>query len=332
LPTYSCALLNIFPNGWQVPNLDVHKAVREAFSQIWCEELFKSAQEYVGNHVEFNESVKDTKMKYCLTDDEAAAIVYYTLDLSGHVEKEHNVYKLLNSQLCNRKLTESLLPYINYLLRGLQKLPNFNGTVYRGLDIPLAKLSSQYKPNNMVVWVAFTSTTKDLNIMKEFAAQNEKGGTWMSLEVTEGKEISCFSIFPAESEILLMPNSRFHVVDILSENMKLLAGIQPKFDCLTMKQQPTLQLERLILPEPEQPKSETMWYLIINRVVNAPHEVKCKSPNYAEVLSTYKKQPLNYSSALIFIEGKSFPKIKKFYGNPLFREGMLKLAHEKQNQ
>jgi len=77
------------------------------------------------------------------------------------------------------------------------------------------------------VWVAFTSATNDENIMSRFSGSNT-GGTWITLDVTEGKNIASLSLCK-EGEILLMPNSYFMVTEVESKQK----------DHLTMKQQPT---------------------------------------------------------------------------------------------
>ena len=99
-------------------------------------------------------------------------------------------------------------------------LPKFEGTTYRAIEKPLTKLSSQYVPGGKVLWVPFTSTTKDLNVMRQFAYQQT--GTWMILHGTQGIDIT-FSLFPSEQEVLFFPNSEFSISSILTDKMKLAA-------------------------------------------------------------------------------------------------------------
>jgi len=125
-----------------------------------------------------------------------------------------------------------------FLLQALQKLPNMQIQVYRGLSSPLTKLSSQYKAGNKVVWVAFTSTTKNKETMKQFSENNVSGGTWMIIDIIEGKDISTFSLF-SEEEVLLMPNACFTVQDVVSEQIKRLTDIPSNLDVMHLIQKPT---------------------------------------------------------------------------------------------
>lgn len=84
---------------------------------------------------------------------------------------------------------------------GLKKLSNFKGKTYRGLDKPLTQLSAQYSRNKILCWVTFTSTTKEKEISKSFST---KCGTILELDVTEGKDISGFSLYPGEDQTLIL--------------------------------------------------------------------------------------------------------------------------------
>jgi len=148
-------------------------------------------------------------------------------------------YRLLNNSLACRNTDEleHWKPFLFYLISALKKLPNFTGTVYRALDRPLQTLSKQYKPGNSVVWVAFTSTSKNRDIMTLFTGKSE--GTLMRISVVEGKEISQFSLFPSESEVLLPPNTFCFVDEICTENMKDLLKLNNGIDALILTQTPT---------------------------------------------------------------------------------------------
>jgi len=250
-----------------------------------------------------------------MTDDEAIAILYYIIDLSGIVRDENNVFRLINSHLANRHLPDCFLPYIYFLIQGLNKLPNYSGTVYRGIDISLLELSKQYSRDNLVLWVAFTSTTTDINVMKRFTGDK---GTWLAIDIEEGKEIQKFSMYPTESEVLILPNSKFIVKEVLSESMKKLVNMPSHIDCITIIQLPSKE-------RPDQNKTP-QWYLVINRLFTDPHEILSCGTDYALIKKKYKQQPVNYSAALIFVADNNKLKIKKFYGNPIFRDGMLSLV------
>jgi len=116
------------------------------------------------------------------------------------------------------------------------KLPNYCGQSYRALDRPISQLSKQYKVGNNVVWVAFTSTSKERSVIENFSTNSS--ATLMLLEVTEGKDISEISLFP-EAEVLLLPNAHFVVKDIISDQMKTLLNLPKSVDAIHLVQQST---------------------------------------------------------------------------------------------
>jgi len=70
-----------------------------------------------------------------------------------------------------------------------------------------------------------------------FSDTNQKG-TWMIIDVIEGKDLSPYSIFP-EEEVLLTPNSVFSVKDMLSSDMKEVLGHSTNLDVIHLIQKPT---------------------------------------------------------------------------------------------
>jgi len=221
------------------PQVDVHDALSMGMNK-WENKFKELLRVIVVGHVENTHSVSEVMKNYDLTTDETCAIVYYSVDVrnfGGSVD--NNPYRSLNMTLSSRNINDLELwkPFLYFLIKGLNKLPNVSCRVFRALDKPITSLSKQYTKGKNIVWVAFTSTTQQQNVMLTFSTLQQ--GTWMMLDVIEGKDISQISLFPNESEILLLPNSSFIVEDILSKEMKLLTGIPSEIDVLVMKQIPT---------------------------------------------------------------------------------------------
>jgi hypothetical protein len=63
----------------------------------------------------------------------------------------------------------------------------------------------------LVIWSGFTSGTKKLEISQDFAT---KDGLIFKIKIHNGKIISIFSCIPNEEEIILLPNSKFMIVDL----------------------------------------------------------------------------------------------------------------------
>jgi len=72
----------------------------------------------------------------------------------------------------------------------------------------------------------------------------------------------------------------------------------------------------------------TLYILCVNKVFTNTHEIICSSDSLAEVYARYSLMSPTYTAALIAIPTEGPPKFEAFYGNPLFREGMLKIAFE----
>eukprot|EP01124_Arcella_intermedia_P034863 TRINITY_DN8720_c0_g1_i1.p1 TRINITY_DN8720_c0_g1~~TRINITY_DN8720_c0_g1_i1.p1 ORF type:complete len:420 (+),score=103.32 TRINITY_DN8720_c0_g1_i1:426-1685(+) len=135
-------------------------------------------------------------------------------------------------------------------MKALKKLPDEKKEVYRGLRVPLTQLSKLYTRNSLVIWVAFTSTSLDSQLIKTFCTAD--AGTWMILEVIEGKDIRSFSLFK-EEEFLLLPNAHFRVKDIMSNQMRKIVGIPENIDVLHLVQEPTPKEDKFEFEESELP-------------------------------------------------------------------------------
>jgi len=150
------------------------------------------------------------------SDDGLQAIVAYTHDLQQEDNtKEGNVYFEMNRQLRNRsaegraQMKATWGGCVHHTLKALGKLPDFEGTCYRGFperDKP--GILQQYKKRRPIQWGAFTSTTTDIAAARRFAGT---GGVVIKIVVLSGKDICPLSFFHTEKEILLSPNHKFIV-------------------------------------------------------------------------------------------------------------------------
>jgi len=77
--------------------------------------------------------------------------------------------------------------------------------------------------------------------MKSFVDDQNKKGTFMMIKIIEGKDISAFSLFPDEAELLLLPNSQFMVDEIISDELKKLFDIPVTMDGIILSQITTPQ-------------------------------------------------------------------------------------------
>jgi len=146
-----------------------------------------------------------------LTLDEIAAICLYTL--------ETPLYSALNQRLREpkRERLRPYLPYIKLLLNGLYKLPIVSSeTVFRGVK---GNMILDYKVGDKKIWWSFSSTTTSLNVLQNEQFLGKEGErTKFTIKVFCGFNISRFSLFSEEEEVLLIPGTSLEVIGILDLN------------------------------------------------------------------------------------------------------------------
>ena len=141
------------------------------------------------------------------------AIVAYTMDKA--YGRDTNVYFALNRALRNRKSDPAQFRvwrgFLYFLMRALDQLPAFSGTVFRGGNKGLDQntVRQLYHPGRTIQWAAFSSTSRSLEAVRPFVKKEE--GVIFKIRVTTGRDIGAYSYFPKESEVLLTPNTRFTV-------------------------------------------------------------------------------------------------------------------------
>lgn len=89
------------------------------------------------------------------------------------------------------------------------KLPNYYGEVHRG--IKNFRFSSYQNVGDCFYWKNFTSTSKLVDIAQKFKKIN---GTIFHITSVSGKDISLFSIYAKEEEVLFLPYTYFMVEEI----------------------------------------------------------------------------------------------------------------------
>lgn len=147
-----------------------------------------------------------------LLPNERAAIYLYTMNC---------IYRELNTALRSEE-RDKLVPYFSYLklfLTALWKLPDFQDTVWRGVK---ENLTDQYPPGKQFSWWGLSSCTSSLSILQKDTFLGDKGKrTLFNIQCFNGKKIDKHSRYPGESEILLLPCSRFEVKGAVIEGPDL---------------------------------------------------------------------------------------------------------------
>lgn len=167
---------------------------------------------------------KDEYSPISLDDNELLAISVLTYDIRSEKNRRDNFYYKFNEILRERTpaIMKRLEGYLYYMQKALGKIPPVSKTVYRGIpgttqykgkqENTVKLISENYK--HLVKWTSYSSTTTDFDEARKFASDD---GVIIEINVNHGKDISRFSVFPNEGEILLSPNMLFEVVSPLHQ-------------------------------------------------------------------------------------------------------------------
>eukprot|EP01012_Entosiphon_sulcatum_P009087 TRINITY_DN15029_c0_g1_i1.p1 TRINITY_DN15029_c0_g1~~TRINITY_DN15029_c0_g1_i1.p1 ORF type:complete len:679 (+),score=107.46 TRINITY_DN15029_c0_g1_i1:63-2099(+) len=150
---------------------------------------------------------KVAALEYLLPEDAAHifAVHVYTF--------ESDCYKLVNTALRSGDNAQVARwrPFVYYLRAALSRFPAIpqpSAGVYRGVMMPFDP--AQYAIGATVVWPAFSSTSVKWKVAYSFLYGGQ--GVIFLIHCRSGRDISLYSFFPPEQEVLLMPRSAFRVV------------------------------------------------------------------------------------------------------------------------
>ena len=153
---------------------------------------------------------------------------------------ESPVYRLLNRHLRNNdEVIAQWVPYIHHLQRALGQLPNYTGTVYRGIDCEVDP--ALYVPGHIAIWPSFSSSTTSAQVAKDFLATRSPldsksgtgpAGTLFIIDCSTGTRIEKYSALPNEEEVLFGVGTQLRVKAKLSGgSMSLLSEVHPCVSC-----------------------------------------------------------------------------------------------------
>ena len=134
-------------------------------------------------------------------------------------EGESALYKRINDALlCDNynKLKKNMI-YINKLRRAIKENRQTEPMrVYRNLELNATYVRKEYKEGEIFLWPTFSSTSRNKDIASTFGNYTFQINT-SSNGVTYYTDISKYSEFPHEQEVLFYPYSGFRVKKILSD-------------------------------------------------------------------------------------------------------------------
>jgi len=135
-----------------------------------------------------------------LTWDESAAIYLYTMSTP--------FISRLNDSLRaeNRQALKPWFAFLKLFITALEKLPSTKKTVWRGVS---GEVDSLFVNDDIHIWWSINSCSMALNLVQLFLGDK---GTLFAIDTIDGKDISAFSAFPDEQEVVLMPATHVRAI------------------------------------------------------------------------------------------------------------------------
>lgn len=141
--------------------------------------------------------------EYDLTREESAAIYLYTMDWG-----ERSLYRELN-KLLRIEDRSILIPWYGYLRlfdNAIEKLPNQQMVLWRGINVDVSK---NFEEGDEMTWWAINSCSSSVKVVESFLGPV---ATLFMIEAKTGKDISIYSNYSTEKEVILGLGTRFRVV------------------------------------------------------------------------------------------------------------------------
>ncbi|CAF3196196.1 unnamed protein product [Rotaria sp. Silwood2] len=153
-----------------------------------------------------------------ITWDESAAIYLYSM--------QTGFFSMLNKALRdeNRHVLKPWFAYLKLFITALEKLPSLEIRVWRGVA---GNVLSIFIPNSVQTWWSVNSCSTVLDVIQAFVGEK---GTVFAIDAIHAKDVSAYSVFPQEQEVILMPGTqlrmksnsfnfenRFFIVDLKEE-------------------------------------------------------------------------------------------------------------------
>jgi len=161
---------------------------------------------------ELARSIKAAK-KYChfpsehgLTHDESAALYLYSMEAG-----ENSFYLVLNEALRSEN-RPALRPWFSFLKlfdKALSKLPIVKGNVWRGIS---GNVKGKIKENQAFTWWSISSCSTSLKVVQNFLGSTSNSTLFM-IEAVQGRDITGYTSFPDEHEVLLGIGTELRVKD-----------------------------------------------------------------------------------------------------------------------
>jgi hypothetical protein len=171
---------------WAYPLVSLEQALEPFLLQI--NQLDRSIKEAY-KHCHF-------PSEHGLTRDEASAVHLYTMEAG-----DHSFYRVLNKILRNEDRSK-VKPWFHYLKlfdTALRKLPTVKGCIWRGVS---RNVTDCHHENDRLTWWCINSCSSSVKVVEDFL-KSDNDCTLFMIEATNGKDISQYTYFSEEKEVIL---------------------------------------------------------------------------------------------------------------------------------
>lgn len=146
-----------------------------------------------------------------LTEDMIAGIYLYTCEVLCSA-----VNRCLRFGSSEASVVKSFFPFLRLLLTALERLPDYSGQVYCGTRKDLSE--GYLMGSQLSIW-SFQSAMTDADTLANEAFLGKSGPrSLLCFRVTGGKDISAYSPYVQEKEILIPAGCTFTVEDVVSNS------------------------------------------------------------------------------------------------------------------
>jgi hypothetical protein len=161
---------------------------------------------------QLDRSIKESKKRcnypstHNLTRDESAAVFLYTME-GG----DNSFYLILNETLRskNRRAAKLWFGFLKLFDSALNKLPTVRKSIWRGMN---GDCSHLFKKDEILTWWSISSCSISLTAAQHFL-ESKAHGTLLMIEAKNAKDITGYTNFPDEKEVILKPGTYLRVED-----------------------------------------------------------------------------------------------------------------------
>ncbi len=139
-----------------------------------------------------------------LSKDQSAAVYIYTMEWG-----DTTLYRVLNNALRseNRKELKIWFPYLKLFDTALDKLPTVKEILWRGVPLDIGK---NFTKNQLLTWWSVNSCSSSVDVIKNFLGNNKSSALFL-IEAINGKNVSGYTEYENEDEVILRMGTQFRV-------------------------------------------------------------------------------------------------------------------------